>query len=105
MIARTWRGRTSASHSDEYLRFLEKTGIRDYRATDGNRGVLVLRREHEGVAEFEILTLWDSMDAIRRFAGDEPDRARYYPEDQQYLLEMAPFVDHHEVAWLDLDPV
>jgi heme-degrading monooxygenase HmoA len=103
MIARIWRGRTSASHSDEYLLLLEKTGLRDYRATEGNRGVLVLRREHEGVAEFTILTLWDSMDAIRRFAGDEPDRARYYPEDPKYLLEMVPFVDHHEVARHDLD--
>lgn len=103
MIARIWRGRTSASHSDEYLLFLEKTGLRDYRATEGNRGVLVLRRESEGVAQFTILTLWDSMDAIRRFAGDEPERARYYPEDPKYLLEMATFVDHHEVAWHDLD--
>jgi hypothetical protein len=54
------------------------------------------------VAEFTTLTLWDSMDAIRRFAGDEPERARYYPEDPEYLLEMTPFVEHYEVAWHDL---
>ena len=50
-----------------------------------------------------MLTLWDSMDAIRRFAGDEPERARYYPEDSEYLLELEPFVEHYEVAWQDLD--
>ena len=104
MIARIWRGRTNADRSDEYLAFLEGTGLADYRHTEGNRGVVVLRREAEGAAEFTILTLWDSMDAIRRFAGDEPERARYYSEDPQFLLEMAPFVEHHEIAWMELGP-
>ena len=103
MIARIWRGRTRADRSDEYLTFLEGTGLADYRHTEGNRGVLVLRREVEGTAEFTLLTLWDSMEAISRFAGDEVDRARYYPEDPQFLLELTPFVEHYEVAWRDLD--
>jgi heme-degrading monooxygenase HmoA len=103
MIARIWRGRTAASRSDEYVSFLERTGLRDYRQTAGNRGVLLLRRVSHGVAEFTTLTLWDSMDAIRRFAGDQPERARYYPEDPEYLLEMPPFVEHYEVAWHDLE--
>jgi len=103
MIARIWRGRTAASRSDEYVSFLERTGLRDYRQTDGNRGVLLLRRVSHGVAEFTTLTLWDSMDAIRRFAGDQPERARYYPEDPEYLLEMPPLVEHYEVAWHDLE--
>lgn len=105
MIARIWRGRTRAEHSDDYLTFLERTGFADYRATDGNRGVLCLRRKVEGAAEFTLITLWDSMDAIRQFAGDEPERAKYYPDDPAYLLEMTPVVDHYEVAWRDLDPV
>jgi len=104
MIARIWRGRTRADRSDEYLAFLERTGLSDYRHTEGNRGALVLRREVDGAAEFTLLTLWDSMDAIRRFAGDEPERARYYPEDPEFLLELTPFVEHYEVAWQDLDP-
>jgi heme-degrading monooxygenase HmoA len=104
MIARIWRGRTRAAQSDEYLSFLERTGFAEYRATDGNRGVLCLRREAaDGVAEFTLLTLWDSMEAIRLFAGDQPERAKYYPDDPDYLLEMTPFVDHYEVAWQDLD--
>jgi len=102
MIARIWRGRTAASRSDEYVSFLERTGLKDYGETEGNRGVLLLRRVSNGVAEFTTVTLWDSMEAIRRFAGDEPERARYYPEDSEYLLEMASFVEHYEVAWHDL---
>lgn len=105
MIARIWRGRTRAERSDDYLAFLERTGFAEYRATEGNRGVLCLRREVAGAAEFTLITLWESMDAIRRFAGDQPERAKYYPDDPAYLLEMTPFVDHYEVAWRDLDPV
>lgn len=103
MIARIWRGRTRAEQSDAYLAFLERTGFAEYRATDGNQGLLCLRREVDGVAEFTLLTLWESMDAIRRFAGDEPERAKYYADDPDYLLEMTPFVEHYEVAWRDLD--
>jgi heme-degrading monooxygenase HmoA len=103
MIARIWRGRTLVTRSDDYLAFLKDTGLADYRATAGNRGVLVLQRESNGAAEFTLLTLWDSMEAIRRFAGDKPERARYYPEDLDYLLELEPFVEHYEVAWQDLD--
>ena len=103
MIGRIWRGRTPASKSDAYLRFLQGTGLREYRETEGNRGVIVLRRESEGIAEFTLLTLWDSMEAIRRFAGDEPQRARYYPEDDDFLLEMPEYVDHYQVVWRDLD--
>lgn len=44
-----------------------------------------------------LLTLWDSVDAIRRFAGDEYEKARYYPEDKNFLLELEPFVTHYEV--------
>jgi heme-degrading monooxygenase HmoA len=102
MIARIWRGRTLPDRSDDYLTVLERTGLAEYRATPGNRGVLVLRRESEGAAEFTILTLWDSMDAIRGFAGDDPERAKYYADDREFLLEMEPMVDHYEVAWQDL---
>jgi heme-degrading monooxygenase HmoA len=102
VIARIWRGRTPAVRADEYVAYLEGTGLAEYRATDGNRGVLVLRREVDGIAEFTILTLWDSMDAIRRFAGDDPEQARYYPRDPEFLLEMPPLVEHHEIPWHDL---
>jgi heme-degrading monooxygenase HmoA len=103
MIARIWRGRTPADRSNDYLAFLERTGLREYRETEGNRGVLVLRRVGDEVAEFTLLTLWDSMDAIHRFAGDDAERAKYYPEDPEFLLELPPKVEHYEVAWQDLD--
>ncbi len=81
MIARLWHGAVPAAKADEYMRYLERTGLPDYRATPGNRGVYVLRRAEEGVAHFLLVSLWESREAIRAFAGDDMERARYYPED------------------------
>ncbi len=97
MIARIWVGRTKASDADEYLSYLEETGLREYRATAGNRGVFVLRRIEEERAEFMLVSLWGSMDAVRAFAGPNPERAVYYPEDDRFHLEKTPNVLHYEV--------
>lgn len=97
MIARRWRGITPAEKADAYTEYLQRTGVPDYQATPGNRGVFVLRRIDGDRAIFEIISLWDSLDAIRAFAGDEIERARYYPEDDDYLLGREPTVDHFEV--------
>lgn len=78
--------------------YLEATGVREYRSTPGNRGVLVLRRAVGPRAEFLFLSLWDSMEAIRGFAGPSPEGAVYYPRDQEFLLELTPEVEHFEVA-------
>jgi heme-degrading monooxygenase HmoA len=98
MIARIWKGVTPASRADAYVDYLEATGIGDLRATEGNLGVYLLRRERQGRAEFLLLSLWETPEAIRRFAGPEMDKARYYPEDENFLLELEPTVDHYEVV-------
>jgi hypothetical protein len=97
-IARIWRGRTPASRAAEYLHFLETKGFSGYRATPGNRGVQVLLRTEGDVAEFLLITWWDGYDAIRGFAGPDPERAVYYPEDDGFLLEKEPNVSHYEVV-------
>jgi len=97
MIARTWHGMTDASRADEYLDYLNKTGVPEYRATQGNLGVYVLRRIEGNVAHFLLLTLWESEEAIKRFAGPDMEVAKYYPEDEQFLLELEPMVTHYEV--------
>lgn len=97
MIARIWRGVTRLKDADRYYAYLLETGVRDYRAVPGNRGVHVLRRVHAGAAEFVIVTFWDSMAAIRRFAGADPEQAVYYPKDAVFLLTMETRVSHFEV--------
>ena len=97
MIIRIWRGFTPASKADPYLDYLLKTGVKDYLAIEGNRGAQVLRRIEGERAEFLVASRWDSWEAIRRFAGDDYERAVYYPEDKEFLLEFEPNVLHYEV--------
>jgi heme-degrading monooxygenase HmoA len=97
MIARVWSGETRAARADEYVEYLEKTGVRGCRATPGNRGVFILRRLRGDRAEFTFVSLWDSLTAIRAFAGPDIERAVYYPEDRGFLLELRPGVEHWEV--------
>jgi len=97
MIARIWRGITPESKADQYFDYLMATGLKDYVATPGNQGVLVLKNASEERAEFLLISLWESWDAIRRFAGDDIDAAVYYPEDEEYLLTLEPKVVHYEV--------
>jgi heme-degrading monooxygenase HmoA len=104
MIARTWHGRVPTAKADAYHAYLRRTGLPDYRATPGNRGVLVFRRTEADVTHFVLTTLWDSVEAIRRFAGDDYTQARYYAEDDDYLLEREALVIHHDVVTLVLEP-
>jgi heme-degrading monooxygenase HmoA len=97
MIARIWRGRTPSAKAEEYFEYLKKTGLKDYRSTSGNQGVYVLRGMKDGEAEFLLLTLWESIAAIKQFAGDDYEKARYYPEDKDFLLELEPAVSHYEI--------
>jgi len=95
MIARIWRGVTSAEKAEQYLEYLMETGVKDYRAIPGNRGVQVLRRTYEDKTEFLLLSLWESYEAIRAFAGDDLERAVYYAKDEEFLLELEPKVTHY----------
>jgi heme-degrading monooxygenase HmoA len=100
VIARTWHGRVPAAKAEAYYAYLLRAGLADYRATPGNRGVLLQRRIEGDVAHFLLTTLWDSVDAIKRFAGEDYEVARYYPEDDDYLLEREPYVTHAEALLL-----
>ncbi|HEV8376876.1 MAG TPA: antibiotic biosynthesis monooxygenase [Candidatus Polarisedimenticolia bacterium] len=97
MIARTWHGRVPVGKSEAYHDFLRRIALRDYRATSGNRGVYVLRRVVGGEAHFLLVSLWNSLESVRAFAGSDPEKARYYPEDDSFLLEKEPHVTHYEV--------
>ena len=98
MIARSWDGVTPAAKADEYAEYVRRTGVTKLAATDGNLGVYLLRREEGDRARFRVMSLWDSMDAIRRFAGEDAEKARYFPEDGRYLLALEPNVEHFEVV-------
>jgi heme-degrading monooxygenase HmoA len=97
MIARTWRGWTAPEDADAYVDYLNKTGMLAYRSTPGNRGAWILRRPVGERVEFVTLSFWDSMAAVRAFAGDEPERAVFYPEDDRFLVDREVTVHHFEL--------
>ena len=98
MIARLWHGRVPASKADAYRAFLIARAIPDYRSVPGNLSVHVLERREGEVTHFITLTFWESLDAIRAFAGQDVEMAKYYPEDAGFLLEYEPGVVHYEVV-------
>lgn len=79
------------------MEYLRETGLREYRATPGNRGAWILQREDGERTEFVTLTFWDSLDAVRGFAGDDVDQAVFYPEDDRFLVERETTVTHFEL--------
>lgn len=101
MIARTWRGSVRERDAESYVAYLKRTGFAAYAATPGNLGIIGLRRRRGDRAEFLLVTLWDSEDAIRRFAGERPEKAVFYPEDERFLVERDEHVDHFDVVHMD----
>jgi hypothetical protein len=97
MIARTWHGVTPVEKADDYLQRMLTVAVPDYESVPGNRGAYVMRRIEGDRAHFLLLTLWESEDAIRQFAGPDMNVAKYYPFDPQYLLELEPSAIHYEV--------
>ena len=95
-ITRVWHGRTRVEHADEYLQFLIDTGVTDYKSVEGNLSVEIWRRLDGDVCHFWTVTKWDSYESIRKFAGGDLEKAKYYPEDSKYLLEFEPTVQHCE---------
>jgi heme-degrading monooxygenase HmoA len=98
VIARVWFGRTKAEDYDAYLAYLEESGVLELKHTPGNRGVMVLRRIDGDEAEFGVISFWDSLDDVKAFAGEDVDVARYFPDDERFLLEFTPGLKHFEVA-------
>jgi antibiotic biosynthesis monooxygenase (ABM) superfamily enzyme len=96
IITRIWHGRTKAEHAAEYLEFLIKTGVADYKNTPGNLSVEILRRIDGDVCHFWTVTKWDRIENIKKFAGEDYEKAKYYEADKQYLLEFEPHVIHCE---------
>jgi heme-degrading monooxygenase HmoA len=97
MIARTWRGWTRAEDADAYVDYLFETGIKEYRMTPGNRAAYILRRNVGDRTEFVTLTFWDSLEAVRAFAGDDIEKAVFYPDDDRVLVDRENTTAHFEV--------
>jgi heme-degrading monooxygenase HmoA len=98
MIARIWRGVVRRDDADAYAEYIANTGMAEYRRTSGNQGAWMLRRDDGDRSEIVTFSLWDSVDSIRAFAGEDIDQAVFYPEDDRFLIERDRTVQHYEVV-------
>jgi heme-degrading monooxygenase HmoA len=96
MITRIWHGRTKKEDADIYLSYIQQTGLNDYKSTPGNISAKILRRIENDICHFYTVTEWDKIESIQQFAGKDYEKARYYPEDEKYLLEFEEKVNHYE---------
>ena len=98
MIARMWHGRVPTQKAKAYHEFVNERAIPDYQSVKGNISVHILERQDGDVTHFITLTLWENMESIKCFAGQDVDAAKYYSEDKDFLLEFEPTVVHYEVV-------
>ena len=96
-IARVWRGHTLASKAADYQAYLNASGIDRIRTSPGNLGVTVLRRTENARTEFLVISIWESIKAVEKFAGKDYQKAVVLPRDREYLLEVEPNVLHYEI--------
>jgi len=98
MIARIWHGRTLTAKADEYENYVQASGVKKILATDGNHGVEVLRRTDGAKTDFIVISYWESIEAVKKFAGADYQKAVILPRDGEYLIEVEPEVVHYEVV-------
>ena len=101
MIVRIWHGRTRTTQAEAYRQYVAATGLPEYTATAGNRGAQIWQRpDEEGITHIWTVSWWQDEASIEAFAGLPLDKARYYPDDTQFLLELEPTVQHYTVTEL-----
>jgi heme-degrading monooxygenase HmoA len=100
-VARLWHGRVPEAKGDEYFQYLKESGIKKMEALPGNLGAQVFRRNENGVADFTVISYWESRESIKSWAGEDIEKTRYLDKDKEYLLEMEPNVKHFDVLLND----
>ena len=98
MIVRMWHGTVPAAKTGDYREFLIARAIPDYRSVEGNISVQILERSDGAITHFITLSFWRNMESIKAFAGEDVTVAKYYPKDEDFLLEFEPTVIHYEVV-------
>ncbi|NOX46058.1 MAG: antibiotic biosynthesis monooxygenase [Chlorobi bacterium] len=97
MIARIWYGTTRLEGYEEYTGFMKSRAIPDYKKTKGFIKLIFLRNTKDNIGHFTLITFWENIQAIENFAGEDFEKAKYYREDEKYLLEFEEKVTHYEV--------
>jgi len=98
-MMRLWHGEVAIDQADEYKQFMIDRAAPDYAAVDGLLKLYFQRRDEDDIAHFLLVTIWDSLESIKKFAGSEPELAKYYPEDDDFLLGKEKYTSMYEVFY------
>ena len=98
-IMRLWHGKVPIEKADEYEKFMISIAVPDYSSVPGLLKLYFQRKNEKTIAHFLLITIWDSIEAVMNFAGDNPEIAKYYPEDDNFLLEKEKYVSMYEVFY------
>jgi heme-degrading monooxygenase HmoA len=102
MIARIWRGKATTAKAGDYQRHFTMHVAPHLKELAGHRGAYLLRREDNGEVEFLAVTLWDSIESVRAFSGQNPDVAIVEPEGRAALSSFDDFARHYDIAYDDV---
>ena len=97
MIARVWHGMVKKEDFKEYEEFMRERAVPDYKGTKGFIKLIFLKRLEGDIGHFTLITFWGNLEVIKNFAGEDYEKAKYYPEDKKYLFEFEEKVTHYEV--------
>jgi len=97
-IARMWHGQTEAAKADEYSAYLQEQGIKKIQSIPGNLGVQMFRKKGTETADFMVISYWESIDAVKKFAGENYENVYQLPRDSEFLIHPETKVQHYEVV-------
>ena len=98
-IMRLWHGEVAIDQADEYEQFMIDRAAPDYASVDGLLKLYFQRRDEDDIAHVLLVTIWDSLQSIKKFAGARPELAKYYPEDDDFLLEKEKHSSMYEIFY------
>ncbi len=98
-IMRLWHGEVAIGQADEYEQFMIERAVPDYASVDGLMNLYFQRKNEPTKARFLLVTIWDSLESIKKFAGAEPELAKYYPQDDDFLLSKEKHVSMYDVFY------
>jgi hypothetical protein len=97
MIARHWRGWTLLQDAEAYERLLKETVLPGLKTIEGYRGGYIFRKDGTQEVEFVVVNLFESLEAVQRFAGKNCTVAIFEPEAKRLLCKAEPQATHYEV--------
>lgn len=97
MVARVWHGRTPLDKADEYRQYLFDVGVKKIATLPGNRGVQMMVAKTADQGEFMVISYWDSVDAIKGYAGANYTKVHDLPRDKDFLIDKESLVRHFDL--------